>query len=322
VTAALITVAVLVALALIQALLTVHDRRRFRPPGRVIHGLHVVKTEAGSPAVVFESGLANSSLSWSLIQPKIAALTTTCSYDRAGLGWSQSSRTHCRLENLTEEFHRLLDSAQIPRPFILVGHSFGGLMARFYADRFPGELAGVVLVDPATPEEWMNPDRQQRWRLRRAVFFTRAAGVLAFFGLVRFGLWLLMVRKKDSPGPISRFSRTLERIRFELRKIPTDVRPLIRAHWSRPGFYWVMAEYLQAVPGCAEAVADCSFPKQVPVTVLSGAHQPPKRLAEHEALATTHIIAQGSGHFIHLDEPELVVNSIAQLLRQTTLSQR
>src|SRR5215510_1139359 len=270
---------------------------------------------AGQPPVVFESGIANSSLSWSLIQPQIAKLTGTYSYDRAGIGWSDASRGPCSMQEITTNLHAMLDGLQVPKPIILVGHSFGGLIARFYANSFPGEIAGLVLIDPATPEEWMSPTRAQRWRLRRAVFFTRAAGVLACFGMVRLGLWLLLLRKKDSPGPISRFSTTLQRIRFEVRKIPREVLPLVRAHWSRPRFYWAMAAYIQALPACALAASACLLPKQLPITVLSGSHQPSERLGEHAAIATSHTIAQGSGHFIHLDEPEMVVKAVELLIQ-------
>ncbi len=315
-----ITVAVLVALVIIQALLTHRDRRRYAPPGTLVNGLHVVKLGEGLPAIVFESGIANSSMSWNLIQPQLAHQTATYSYDRAGFGWSVASGGACSLEKITADLHALVDCLKIPRPLILVGHSFGGYVVRLYAHRFPGEVAALVLVDPATPEEWMNPTRQQRWRLRRAVFFTRAAGVLACFGVVRLGLWLLLLRTKDTPGPISRFSQTLQRIRFEVRKIPRELLPLIRAHWSRPGFYRAMASYLKALPACARAVSSCPIPPRIPVTVLSGAHQPPERLAEHVSTATRHLIATQSAHFIHLDEPELVVQAIREALQQAATS--
>ena len=316
--AALIIIGVLAALAAVQWLLTRHDRRRFPPPGTVVNGLHVRNLGTGQPAVVFESGLANSSLSWSLIQPQIAKLTATYSYDRAGIGWSEVSRAGRSLQEMSANLHKVLDTLQVPRPFILVGHSFGGLIARFYANSFSGELAGLVLIDPATPEEWMSPNRQQSWRLQRAVFFTRAAGVLACFGIVRFGLWLLLLRKKDSPGPISRFSTTLQRIRFEVRKIPREVLPFVRAHWSRPRFYWAMAAHIQALPSCARAVSSCRLPEQLPITVLSGAHQPPERVAEHRALATRHVMATDSAHFIHFDQPELVVQAIHEMLQRSS----
>jgi len=317
VTAVLIIAAILAVLALVQALLAWHERRCIQPPGSVINGRHIVQLGHGVPSIIFESGIANSCLNWSLIQPQLAQQTTTYSYDRAGLGWSAPSRAGCSLEVLAADLHAVLDSVQVLRPLVLVGHSFGGYIVRFFAHQFPQEVAGLMLIDPATPEEWMDPTPQQRWRLRRAVFFTRAAGVLACFGIVRFGLWLLLLRKKATPGPISRFSQTLQRIRFELGKIHPDVLPLIRSHWSRPGFFWTMAAYLAALPACARAVSKCPIPAQLPVTVLSGAHQPPERLSEHAALATRHVIAEQSAHFIYLDEPDLVVRELRQLVEAT-----
>lgn len=320
--ALIIIAAILAVLAVIQAALTRRDRRRFPPPGTVINGFHVLMLGEGELAVVFESGIANSCLSWSLIQPQLATQTATYSYDRAGLGWSASQGSHCSLEALAINLHELMDVLKVPRPFILVGHSFGCYVARFYARSFATEVAALVMVDPATPEEWMAPNREQRWRLRRAIFFTRAAGVLACFGITRFGLWLLLLRKKDTPGPLSRFSQTLQRIRFELRKIPGDVLPLIRAHWSRPKFYWAMAAHLRAVPACARDASTCPIPSQIPVTVLSGSHQPPERMAEHASIATRHVIAGQSAHFIHLDEPGLVVDAVREVMQRLQTSQR
>lgn len=317
----LIAVAVLAALAMIQATLTFRDRHRFSPPGAVINGFHVRKLGEGQPAIVFESGIANSCLSWSLIQPQLANETSTYSYDRAGLGWSELRGGHCSLYGIAGNLRALMDVLKVSRPFILVGHSFGCYVARWYAHNFPSEVAALVMVDPATPQEWMAPSRQQRWRLRRAIFFTRAAGVLACFGIVRFGLWLLLLRKKDTPGPLSRFSHTLQRIRFELKKIPRDVLPLIRAHWSRPKFYWAMAAHLRGVPACARAASACRIPPQIPVTVLSGAHQPPERMAEHAGIATRHVIAGQSAHFIHLDEPGLVVDAVREVMQRLQTSQ-
>lgn len=316
----LIAFAVFIALALIQALLTARDRRRLPAPGQTINGLHVIKMGEGIPAIVFESGMANSCLSWSVIQPEVASSVLTYSYDRAGFGWSSPAGEECSLDNITKQLHSLIETLQIPRPFILAGHSFGGYIARCYAHNFPTELAALVLVDPATPEEWMNPNAQQRWRLCRALFFTNAAGVLACFGMVRFGLWLLLLRRKETPGPLSRFSQTLQRIRNETRKIPAKVMPFIRSHWSRPGFYWAMARYLRAVPACARGASRCSIPPHLPVTVLSGAHQPPELLAAQAAMATRHIVASGSAHFIHFDEPELVVSAILNTLVMCRIS--
>jgi pimeloyl-ACP methyl ester carboxylesterase len=321
VTALLIAIGVLAALAIVQAVLVSRDRRRFGSPGTMVDGLHVLRQGHGLPAVVFESGIANSCLSWNVVQAEVARHTTTYSYDRAGLGWSAPPRSPCSLDGITADLHALLDRLGVSRPVVLVGHSFGAYVVRSYANRFPSEVGALVLVDPATPEEWMAPNPQQLWRLRRAIFFTRAAEVLAYFGIVRFGLWVLLLRKKETPGPLSRFSETLQRIRFELRKVRPEVLPFIRAHWSRPGFYQAMAAHLQVLPECAMAVSNLTVPKGIAVTVLSGAHQPPERLAEHAAVATRHIIASKGAHFIYLDEPELVINAVREALRPLQIPQ-
>jgi pimeloyl-ACP methyl ester carboxylesterase len=309
--------AVLVILAVIQWLLSGRDRRHSAPSGTFVNGLHVRQSGAGEPAIIFESGLAASSLSWSSIQVQLPAFTTY-SYDRAGFGLSPTTDNRCSLDHIVEQLHALVHALPV-RPGILVAHSFGGYIARLYTSRYPDNFAALVLVDPLTPEEWTSPGSAQRWRLRRAVFFTRAAGVLACFGIVRFGLWLILRRKQDTPGPVSRFSQTMQRIHQEVRKFPPDVIPLIRANWSSPRFFWAMAENLRALPTCAAAVAQCSIPRHIPVTVLSAANQPQDVLAAHAALANVrHIIAHLSGHFIHMDEPALVLQAVRQMIEVTS----
>ena len=291
VNAVLIAGGILLFLAAIQAICSWHDRQQFPPPGTVVDGLHVLKQGEGKPVVVFEAGLGASSLSWVLVQPRVAMFAATVAYDRAGFGWSRGLRSRTCLENIAEDLHRLVSTLNLSRPFILVGHSLGGYITRFYAHLYPQDVAGLVLVDPGTSEEWMEPTAGQRWRLRRAAWANRLCGLLAYFGLVRFALWLFLMRTDPSPGPLSRFSTTLQRIRAELLKFPPETRRLVRVHWSRPGFFWAMAAYLQAVPECAKEASKCSVPAHVPVTVISGVHQPPELLAQHGAMATNQVIA-------------------------------
>ncbi|HWZ42527.1 MAG TPA: alpha/beta hydrolase [Candidatus Saccharimonadales bacterium] len=328
------------ALAAIQALLARRDRLRFPPPGRIVEGLHVRALGAGTPAIVFESGIAASCLSWNVIQTQLAAVGATYSYDRSGYGWSAAGNGGCSLEKITRDLHGLLDALHVPRPFLFIGHSFGGFIARYYVHRYPEEVAGLVLVDPVTPEEWQSPSLAQRRRLRRAIFFTRAAGVLACFGMVRLGLWVLLRRGNGNPGPLLGLSDTMRRVAAEVGKLARpadsarlavegslgtsattgapapavfDVVSRLRARWSVPGFFWTMASYISALPTCAAQVASCALPAHLPLTVLSGAHQPPERLAEHAAISTRHLIAGASAHWIHLDQPDLVIEAIHEV---------
>ena len=91
---------------------------------------------SGSPTVVFESGLSDWSFSWALVQPQIALRTRACSYDRAGLGYSDPATRSSRSAHMVDDLHRLLRAARVAPPYVLVGHSMGGLNVRLYADRF------------------------------------------------------------------------------------------------------------------------------------------------------------------------------------------
>jgi pimeloyl-ACP methyl ester carboxylesterase len=301
--------------ALVQALCTHRDRRRFPPPGRLVNGLHVREVGATGSPVVFEAGMAASCLGWTAVQRALASDARTWSYDRRGLGWSASSRSPASpsLGATTDELRSLVNAIDVPRPFVLVAHSFGAYIATLYANRFPLDVSGLVFVDPLTPDEWMRPAATSARRLYRAVVFTRLAGVLAVFGLVRVGLWRLLGRGGGNPGPLLGLSDTLRRIAVEVGKLPPHVSRALRARWSQPGFFKTMAVNLAALPLCAAEVGGRRIPPGIPVTVLSGAHQPPERLAEHAAMATRHIIVDGSGHWIHLDRPDIVCAAIRQI---------
>ena len=118
--------------------------------------LHVLEAGNGSPAVVFESGLGEDVSTWADVQPKAASLTRTLSYDRAGIGQSDPTSRPRTLIAMAADLHSLLHTAQIPAPYILVGHSLGGALAQVFAHVYPSEVAGLVLVDP---EDRRLPDR-------------------------------------------------------------------------------------------------------------------------------------------------------------------
>jgi pimeloyl-ACP methyl ester carboxylesterase len=312
------------------------DGRKFPPPGVLIElpgrTVHVQQLGSGAPAIILEAGIAASSLSWAVLQPRLAAISTTYSYDRAGLGWSSATARGCSLFRMAEELHQWIEAARVPRPYVLAGHSYAAYILRVYAQRFADELAGIILVDPLTPEEWITPNRMQRWQVRRAVWFSRAGAVLVALGVIRFCLWLLQRGNNTAPrrvvsvfGPQAR--ETVERILRELAKLPPRTVRLIRERWGHPKFFLIMARYIQTLPACAAEVAGYEIPPSIPVTVISGAHQPGARMAEHQALAARslrgrHIVAANSAHWIHLDEPELIVEAFREMAANSLISQR
>ncbi len=132
------------------------------PLGRLVpvgqHRLHLYCTGSGSPTVVLEAGMGGNHLDWIRAQPQISRTTQVCSYDRAGHGWSEPGPKPRTAERIAGELEELLRNAGIGGPVVLVGHSFGGVLALYYAGRHADQVAGLVLVDS------MHPDQFDRFR--------------------------------------------------------------------------------------------------------------------------------------------------------------
>ncbi|HKS47150.1 MAG TPA: alpha/beta fold hydrolase [Amycolatopsis sp.] len=114
-----------------------------------------------SPTVVFESGLSTPLEAWARIQPEVAKLARTLSYDRAGLGRSDAGASPRTAERINRELAQLLSNLDLPKPCVLVGHSYGGLLTRCFADRFPETVAGIVLLDSAHPDQFQRSTAQR-----------------------------------------------------------------------------------------------------------------------------------------------------------------
>ena len=123
--------------------------------------VHLLCQGQGSPAVVLESGIPGTALGWASVIEDIASFARVCAYDRAGYGWSEAGPEPRTISNITRELRDLLRTAQVGPPYVLVGHSFGGLVVQVYASRFPDEVAGMVLVDSSHPEP--GPSLRSAW---------------------------------------------------------------------------------------------------------------------------------------------------------------
>jgi pimeloyl-ACP methyl ester carboxylesterase len=137
---------------LYQTVSTRLDDEQYPPPGRLVTingcNMHILCLgEQKKPTVVLESGLGGCSLDWILVQSEIAKFARVVSYDRAGYGWSDTSPNPRTSREITNELHTLLMASGIEPPYILVGHSFGGVNVRLYANQYPDEVRGLVLVD-------------------------------------------------------------------------------------------------------------------------------------------------------------------------------
>lgn len=126
-------------------------------PGKILNvegtKLHINCSGTGTPAVILEAGLPGSSLDWVSVQPEVANITTVCSYDRAGLGWSGLGKQPRTGSQIAEDLHGLLFAAGLKPPYVLVGHSIGGIYVRVFTAKYPSEVIGMVLVDALNGDE-------------------------------------------------------------------------------------------------------------------------------------------------------------------------
>jgi pimeloyl-ACP methyl ester carboxylesterase len=163
-----------------------HTRATYSAPGeRWSVGdreLHLDCTGQGSPTVVLVSGLGEISASWAWVTEQVGATTRVCAYDRAGQGWSDDVETPQDGVAAADDLHRLLEEAGEQGPFVLAGHSIGGPHALVYADRYPDDVAGLVLLDSTSPEQFT---RMSGYRLQHAVM---RRGAALFPLLARIGL--------------------------------------------------------------------------------------------------------------------------------------
>src|SRR6266702_4307768 len=150
---------------------------RHPPPGNMyrVNGrlMRLQCMGQGSPTIVLEAGGGNDGLTWAGIQPKLALHTQVCSYDRAGIGWSDPGPSPRDADHVAAELHGLLASAHIHVPVILMGHSMGGLFIRDYAAHYPTEVAGLVFEDSSTPLQNRQPAYRAFEEPRKATRFDR-----------------------------------------------------------------------------------------------------------------------------------------------------
>jgi pimeloyl-ACP methyl ester carboxylesterase len=149
----LVSVSLLLGIgAMYQVVRTAVDRNIYTPPGQLVdvggYKMHIYCTGEGSPTVILDHVGATNSAQWALLQPSVAEQTRVCAYDRAGFGWSEPSPDPQDAAHNAQQVHALLTKAGIEGPFVFVGHSFGGNIARVFAVNYPGDTVGLVLVDP------------------------------------------------------------------------------------------------------------------------------------------------------------------------------
>ncbi|MEV5126648.1 alpha/beta hydrolase [Streptomyces decoyicus] len=269
----------------------------------------------GGPAVVFLPGAGVVGLDFLNVHERVAEFTTSVLYDRAGTGWSDAAELPRSAADVTDELRALLRAADVPGPYLLVGHSLAGVYARHYAQRFPGEVAALLLLDPYHED---NTTRMPRQALQ------------------------MQEQMRDQPVPepseeVIEMFRTL--FAQKLAHWPQSVRePLIEhhlAHW-RTGMREM--ENLDEVGNELRHAADVPDAPDVPLIVLSASGHDPARAAQvpedlerainevklalHAELADAapdglHRVLDDAGHnWMHVDRPDAVLRAIHDLLER------
>ncbi|WP_439566518.1 alpha/beta fold hydrolase [Gloeocapsopsis crepidinum] len=302
-----------------QAVSEALDRRRHPPQGELVDiggfCLHLNCVGQGTPTVVMDAGGGASSITWGLVPSEIAKFTRVCTYDRAGLGWSDPNPRISRTsQQSVDELHSLLTKAGINPPYILVGHSLGGVNMRLYASQYPEDVVGLVLVDSShenqmTSEMWRRI-KMQSW-LYQVLRVVSQVGVLRLIGEMN----LLPI---------------LEDIKREIQKYPLAVQTLFDTYKSfcyRPDYWATASSELANIKKSFEEVQSVTSLGSLPLIVLSQGSKNSKmsdeRFQQWSSLQldltkissnSQHIIAENSGHLVQLDQPELVISAVQRLI--------
>jgi pimeloyl-ACP methyl ester carboxylesterase len=316
-----------------QATGTRRDRQRFPPPGRLVdiggRRLHVLESGSANsgPTILLEAGLMSTVLSWSDLQRYLSRNHHVVSYDRAGLGWSDLGPMPRTSGQIVDELHNLLHRISVPPPYVLVGHSFGGLTMPLFAARFPNEVAAIVLVDPVAPAEWDPPSDHDRKQTLIGAAICRRAAFLARIGLLRFVAFLLTTPAKNLAARLVRLisrgspaeSGTVSSPWFSA--LPATERAMAAIFWVQPKFALTIASQLENLPANAARLAALQHIPEQPIVILSARTAPAHRRKEHAAMAArcprgTHILAENSNHWIMQEQPELVLQAIESVLQR------
>ena len=258
--------------------------------------LHLDCEGQGAPTVVLEAGLGGSSLEWREIQQSLSALTRVCSYDRAGYGWSDPAYNPRTALNAAKDLEKLLGYGSVRAPYLMVGHSFGGLTARMFATRNPNRMAGLVLVDSTHEAQFEEFEKAGIGN----VFAPRARQFqIRNFSMVPEGLPPTL---RDLAGNMAKRASTVITLYSELRNMRLSARQA-RTSTALPNIPLAVLAH--------DAVGQARSERALKTAEVWMRMQ--AELARRSPQGYLQVVA-GSGHHIHLDEPGLVIDTIADMV--------
>ena len=253
------------------------------------HRLHLrcVGPTGNGPTVILEAGGGGFSSVWSHVQNLLEPRVRTCAYDRAGLGWSEQGPAPRTMRQEVFELHNLLETAKIPGPYVLVGHSIGGLLVRLYAEQDPNDVIGLVLVDPTHESSVLFNLRLGKWVRIRELATGRVVPEPVRQGRISKGY------NPDDDYLAEEMQRMF--LSRQVNPEPLGSRPLIVLSAAKPG---------PPPPGTSQELADqLSRERDEQKSDLT-------KLSRNSKLVRD----PSSGHNLHVDNPQLVASSIEQVV--------
>lgn len=301
---ALFALVLLVTGALYQGLAGLYDHFAYPPPGQMVDvdgtRLHLYCLGEGSPTVILETGLGDNVLGWTLVHARLAESTRVCAYDRPGLGWSESRNRIIPSREVAQTLHNLLQNAGIPGPYILVGHSMGGLHVRSFARLYPEEVDGLVLVD-SSHENQLDATHADE-TIENILLPLKACQAVAPLGMIR------LVRSIAPQPEKTLFPPQQARARLALQN-HTDLCHIIANEYRA-----VRTDTAQPAPPAP--LGDLPL-----VVITAGIGTDARWNGLQDQLAglstnSTHLIAEQSPHYIQFYQPELILDAVAWILNQ------
>ncbi len=289
------------------------DRRFNRMEGQLVNvdgrKMHIDCTGSGSPTVVLDSGLGDSYLSWRKVQPEIAKFTRVCSYDRAGLGYSDPSSQPRTSRTIAEELHALLQTASIPPPYVIVGHSMGGYNVRLYTSLYRNEIVGMVLVDASHPDQdnRFPPELKNlegSWqREAQFVAYTMPFGVPRLLGLCEDSA---VTRAADCNW------HSAEENLAEIRAFSESA-----AQTAQTG---TLSDLPLAVLSHDPDKPSSDLPPDLAKPMNEAWEKMQEDLA-HLSTRGTQTIARNSSHYIQIDRPDVVIDAVRKIVEEARHAQ-
>lgn len=295
-------------LTLTHWLLTQKNKLKVKPPGELINvgtgRLHLQITGEGEHTVVLEAGMGGCSLDFSLVQPELSHIAKVISYDRAGLGWSDKPLERATCRNYVRDLRQLLQAKDCKPPYLLVGHSYGGMIVRFFAAEYPEEVEGLLLIDAAHESRYLTEEMSE---LRTRSMTThrkqyRLGYLLAPTGILR--LLQKYVGARHLPAPIQKTARVLG--------------------YRSTAYASVYAELLGAEESALQLKAAAPLWTNLPITVLSAGKQDAEWKQGQAQLAglspvVKQVIAEDSWHSIQIHRPDIVTAAVKELITELNI---